>query len=63
VFWFNILFDSGAQSVGGIVRLSAIMNVNSPFLEGRIQQSPLKPGFAQTLDGILSSDILEARDN
>lgn len=63
MFWFNLLFESGAQRVGGIMQLSSVMSVNFPFLDGRFQLSPLKPGFAQTLDGILSSDILEARDN
>lgn len=63
MFWFNLLFESGGQSVGGIRRLSTVMSVNAPLLEGRVQQRPLKPGFAQTVDGILSSDILEVRDN
>jgi len=49
--------------VGIIRRLSAVMSVNVPLLEGRVQQRPLKPGFAETLDGIFSSDVLEVRDD
>jgi hypothetical protein len=37
------------------------MSANAPLLEGRVRQRPLKPGFAVTLDGILS--VLEARDD
>jgi hypothetical protein len=39
------------------------MSVNAPLQEGRVRQRPLKPGFAETLDGVLSSDVLEARDD
>lgn len=58
---FNLLFKSGGQSVGEMGQLSAVMSGNAPLLEGRVRQRPLKPSFAETLGGILSSDVLEAR--
>jgi hypothetical protein len=64
MFCFNILFESRGQGVGGIRGLSAVMSVNTPLLEGRVRQRPLKSGFGETLDGILCSDMmLEARDD
>jgi hypothetical protein len=63
MFCFKLLFESGGQNVGGKRWLSAVMSVKAPLLGGRAQQRPLKPGFAETLNGILSSDVLEARDN
>ena len=63
MFCFNILFESGGQSVGGIRGLSDIMSENAPLSEGQVRQRPLKPGFAETSGGILSSDVLNARDD
>jgi len=63
MFCINLLFESGGQSVGGIRRLSAVMSVLAPLLEGPLRRCSLNPGFAGTLGGALSSDVLIVRDD
>jgi hypothetical protein len=61
MFCFNLLFKSWGESMGKKRRLSTVMSVNAPLLEGRVRQRALEPGFTVTLDGILTSDILKVR--
>jgi hypothetical protein len=50
--------------VVGIRRFSAIISEIAPFLKRRVRQRPLKPGLEETLNAILSSDVLlDAKDD